>query len=236
MKTSYNCPLYLSDNVRTIRDLNLILIDRKSAFDEGYALNSIIGYKNFILTDTGTVCLIADTLQLDLLEYLPRFITKEDLIKEAELQEIDLYFSYSLYPINTTKLIKCSYCGGEATLETLNSFNGDNNHHECASQVNNTYTRYYLETVLRDLNFHILEVIETPNQYGSSSYRGSWYIFKTNKGSFMLGWRNRVIQFTFVDRTVDLSTLNKFDNTMGSNYFHAFGYDQLKTMLLCLNL
>ena len=57
-----------------------------------------------------------------------------------------------------------------------------------------TYAENQFKEILRDAGYPELRLTACPNEYGSASYRGPWFLF-FYKGEFIrIGWRKRVIE------------------------------------------
>jgi len=60
-------------------------------------------------------------------------------------------------------------------------------------------TEKMARTLFNVAGFHVSNVHELKNLYGSESYHGSWWLMITPHGPIRIGWRKRVIEINWTD-------------------------------------
>lgn len=104
-------------------------------------------------------------------------------------------------------------------------------HSGCRQYKVDTEVRAQFEKAFLDSGVAATKWEEVPNQYGSQSYNGQWYLVTTDIGVVRVGWRKRVIEIVFPVQ-VDVGELFANENTTKSeNLIHAWGYDKLTEYL-----
>lgn len=75
--------------------------------------------------------------------------------------------------------------------------------------------------------FKSLDFQQIPNEYGSESYRGPWFMVRTEVGRIQIGWRKRVIDIDWSATGRDLLHLfGDSKNTKSPINIHAWNYSQ----------
>jgi hypothetical protein len=103
-------------------------------------------------------------------------------------------------------------------------------HNECHMKQLRDEVRADFEKSFKDAGLNILSQIEVPNEYGSLSYNGPWYIFTTDIGSFKVGWRKRVIELNWDHTNSGINYLHLFDDVQDTKdhySIHAWNYEKL---------
>lgn len=113
-------------------------------------------------------------------------------------------------------------------------------HHSCHDAEIEREVANEFDTAFQKAGFACSQVEKIPNEYGSQSYSGPWFIVRTGIGpfnaDFKIGWRKRVIHLEWL-RAGDLThqaIADLFQNehtTLATNYIHCDGYDKLQEYL-----
>ena len=94
------------------------------------------------------------------------------------------------------------------------------------------------EQVLENAGLTNYTMVLTPNQYGSLSYRGPWWVVEWKHGEFRIGWRKRVIDIAW-DGELLQSILSEDNTTKSLTNIHAWSYEKateyIKTLLSRIN-
>lgn len=109
-------------------------------------------------------------------------------------------------------------------------------HHECLAAHMAEKTKKEFEELLTAAGFTNVTLTETPNRYGSASYRGPWFIVCAFGAEFRIGWRKRVIEIEWgchpEPLQVKLAALFKNEETThGDLLVHADGHDHAVSCL-----
>jgi len=100
----------------------------------------------------------------------------------------------------------------------------------------NEYVAEITDTKVRELfvGFENVRLMRIPNEYHNDIDALPWYLVATDVGNFKIGWRNRVINIEYTTIPLDFNRLfdsTKLSVTVGSNYIHAWSYEQAKEFL-----
>lgn len=112
-------------------------------------------------------------------------------------------------------------------------------HRACVTLQENAEISKKFIDLIEAAGIDIIDMTPIENQYHKSSTADNWYAITTSIGTVVIGWRKRVIsmQWVFLNNSiVDLSNIIKTTNTIGSDYVHAYGYDQLGEFLKVIKL
>lgn len=77
-------------------------------------------------------------------------------------------------------------------------------HAQCFRETLASRTRDCFLEALVKAGLRVFGAIRVPNEYGSETYRGPWFIFDTDRGYIRLGWRKRVINVLSITETLTL--------------------------------
>lgn len=117
--------------------------------------------------------------------------------------------------------------GDEAEFQTLTFKHQGCNKAELERQTYADFSKAF-----HDAGMTISATQQVPNEYGSTSYRGPWYIITTQFGPFKVGWRKRVIELNWTAAGEDyLGLFNDVKDTKDHTGLHAYSYQDLMKYL-----
>lgn len=181
---------------------------RTNSFLHGNLHSYVIGGM-WLLDSFGQISRIVykDSLGNPFLYDSARKISVYPLAVFRELVQTSWYSTFNMY--NTSPAppdVPCVKCGKHWTMVDSN----DVEYHDSYDKAQEIHCRsYYHPTCyvkdlaattrskftlcLEQAGYKVLGSVQVTNEYGSLSYRGPWFLFDTDRGTFLLGWRKRVI-------------------------------------------
>ena len=167
---------------------------------------------------------------------IPNVLTEDEFRKEIFSRVKDEHASLASTPCNLpSENDKCKGCHNKWSIRNFWDSTYERNdgwwHPSCLAVEIEKYTRENLYNTLLCAGFKEDKFVMSPtkNEYGSESYRGSWYNVQTYVGNFKIGWRKRVIEITWPDHPADVNLLELFknvDDTKDEESIHAWTYPQ----------
>lgn len=196
-KNTFDNNKYIFNFIKTIDDLDEVVSFRRVLYKKfNIELSQILLYNSILIDNFGQILYkksgVEDYAEPSMYyeEYKNRFFKKEG----------DKNITLNFFNYDTGK---CSLCGEKFTLDDvkknrISMHNRESAHEKCAEYEVYESNRKRFEYIVSSV-FGNCIMIPVRNEYGSESYRGSWFIIKTNDGDIKIGWRKRVIEITWLD-------------------------------------
>lgn len=188
----------LKNYIKNLQDLNNIMLYRNIAYSKkNIKLSSFVVYGKLLLDNFGQTGLLKFNKENVTLDF---YNINKTIVDIYTFKEIVKSYSYCLQDIPHYE-DTCKHCNQKWDLNNIDNFIIEGSHYfhkECLEYYSYEKAKDFFTSISNLVFNKPIKMVAIKNEYGSSSWRGPWFILQTEEGDIKIGWRKRVIEINWL--------------------------------------